>query len=116
VNKAFIQFDIGVVPENDIYATTIGWMQSYKTTLAGNPPSVILQTTLDWIGKNYVNYKWDNGEKLFDYVQTSLKDRPNLILVDDTALIHWQGSLWSFMKEIAENPVISFSASTAPMS
>ena len=82
--KAFVQFDIGVVPEAEYASTTVGWLVSNGITLSGASAKSIIQTIWDNIAKKHVNYKWENGQSLFSSIQISLKDKPSMILLDDS--------------------------------
>lgn len=104
VAKSFIQFDIGIVPEAEYNSTSVGWLVSNGVMLSGSSAQVILETTWNNIAKKFVNYKWDNGRTLFSNIKYSFRDRPNMMLLDDSGIINYQGSLWAFMKTIAEEP------------
>ncbi|WCS68727.1 hypothetical protein Goe19_00860 [Bacillus phage vB_BsuM-Goe19] len=104
IAKAFIENDIGVVPEAEYASTTVGWLQSVGVNLAGSSMSQILKATWDIVAKKMVNYRWENHKELFDIIGYSFTDRPNMVLLDDSSIINYEGSLYSFLKEIAEPP------------
>lgn len=109
VNKSFIAFDIGVVPETGGKIGTpedgkSGWLQSAGVNIIGMTPKNILSAMWEVIGRKYVNYEWSNGKKLFDVMQHQITDRPGMVLIDAASVINFQGSLWAFVKEVAENP------------
>ncbi len=104
VAKAFIQFDVGIVPEAEYASQTIGWVNTLGITLASSDASTIVQGVWDTIGSKFVNYKFSNDYSLFDLMKYNLEDRPNMKLLDESTVSNFQGSLWAFMKEIAEEP------------
>ncbi len=107
LNKAFIAFDIGVIPETGgkIGADNkSGWLQTAGVNITGMTTKNIIETAWKVLGKKYVNYEWKNGKKLFDIAKYNLTDRPNMILIDTASIINFQGSLWAFFKEVAEAP------------
>jgi cell wall-associated NlpC family hydrolase/3D (Asp-Asp-Asp) domain-containing protein len=104
VAKAFIRFDVGIVPEAEYASTSVGWLESAGITLAGSAPGRIVEAIWDIICMKHINYKWSNGKTLFDYVKKSVKDRPNLKLLDSSNIMNWQGSIYALFKEVAEEP------------
>ena len=104
VAKAFISFDTGHVPEVEYQELSVGWLQSNNVILGGRTGPEILSSLWENIAKRHINYKWTNGQHLFDVIKHDLKTNPGIILMDQTSLINWQGSVWSFMKEIADEP------------
>lgn len=104
VAKAFIQFDTGIVPEAEVATPNVGWLVTDGVTLGGSTASAVLQELWDNICKKFVNYKFDNGNSLFDIIDHYFESRQDLIMLDDTALVSWQGSLWFLIREIAESP------------
>lgn len=104
VAKAFVANDIGVVPEAEYASTSVGWLQSVGVNLSGSSMSEILKATWDIVAKKMVNYKFSNHKDLFDIIGYSFTDRPNMVLLDDSSIINYSGSLFSFMREIAEAP------------
>ncbi|UNY49033.1 secretory antigen SsaA-like protein [Bacillus phage SP82G] len=68
IAKAFIENDIGVVPEAEYASTTVGWLQSVGVNLAGSSMSQILKATWDIVAKKMVNYRWENHKELFDII------------------------------------------------
>lgn len=103
VSKAFIQFDIGVIPEANIEMYKTGWVTAAGITLAGQDPATILTTIWDTLATEHVNYIWDELV-LFNIIGHEFTSRPDMKMLDETGLITWQGSLWAFMKEIGESP------------
>lgn len=107
VNKAFIAFDIGVVPETGgkmgVTAKS-GWLQASGINIIGMTPKGILSALWENIAKKYVNYEWSSGKKLFDYIGYNITDRTGMVMVDSASVINFQGSLWAFIREISENP------------
>jgi cell wall-associated NlpC family hydrolase len=104
ISKALINFDVSIVPEAEYQMVTTGWVESTGVILAGKKPSEIIKAAWDIICKKHINYKWDNGKKLFDYVTYKVVDRPNMSMLDSSAVANWQGTMWSFFREIAEDP------------
>lgn len=104
VAKSFIQFDIGYVPEVQFVDVNVGWLTYNNITLAGQTADQILGAVWDNIAKKQVNCKWNDGTELFDVIQNNLTSRPELKLMDQTSYMNFQGSLWAFMKEIADEP------------
>lgn len=102
--KAFIRFDIGVVPEAEYASHIAGWIQDRGINVAGSTAKEIVKSIMDEIGKEFVNYKWSNGRSLFDLVRRDLTDKSNLILADDSNIVKWQGSMWALFKEVYEEP------------
>lgn len=104
VSKSLINFDVTIVPEAEFQLVATGWVESTGVTLAGKKPSQIIKTAWDIICKKHINYTWDNGKKLFDYMAYRVVDRPNMTMLDSSAVSNWQGTMWSFFREIAEDP------------
>lgn len=104
VAKAFIQFDTGVVPEAEVATPSIGWLVGNDVRLGGYNAKDILTSIWDNLAKKFVNYKFSDGKALFDFLECSFIPKDNLIMMDDTAIVNWQGSLWYLIKEIAEVP------------
>lgn len=105
VAKAFIQFDTGVVPEAEVATPTVGWLASTSgIKLGGSDAKMILENIWTYIAEKFVNYKFSNDKSLFNLIGHSFAPRKDLIMMDDTAIINWQGSLWALIKEIAESP------------
>ena len=104
VAKAFIQFDIGQVPEAEIIDPNVGWLANNGINFAGSNSDEIIQAVWDNIAKKFVNYKFADGRNLFDIAQTQLSARTGARLKDDLGLINWQSSLWAFIKEVADEP------------
>ncbi len=95
IAKAFIENDIGVVPEAEYVSTTVGWLQSVGVNLAGSSMSQILKATWDIVAKKMVNYRWSNHQELFDIMGYSFTDRPNMVLLNDSSIINYEGSVYS---------------------
>jgi cell wall-associated NlpC family hydrolase/3D (Asp-Asp-Asp) domain-containing protein len=104
LNKAFIKFDIGYVPEAEVVSPSIGYMEDSGVTLSGSTPDKIMAAMLDKIAKKHVNYKWGNKTSLFNLMDTKLSSRKDVVLKDATTLMNFQGSIWAFMKELADEP------------
>lgn len=104
VAKAFIVPDIGVVPEADVYSTSLGWLADKGVILSGSPASTIIGAVWFNICKQIVNYKWSNGKSLFDSIDLDLTDKEGFVLLDDSNILNWQGSIQAFFKEVAEEP------------
>lgn len=104
VNKAFIKFDIGYVPEAEVVSPSIGYMEDNGVTLSGSTPDKIMKSMLDNIAKKHVNYKWGDKTALFNLIDTKLSARKDVVLKDATTLMNFQGSIWAFMKELADEP------------
>ncbi|MNI17432.1 Gamma-DL-glutamyl hydrolase precursor [compost metagenome] len=102
--KAFIQFDVGHVPEVEYQETSVGWLQSNNVILAGKTSDQVLEAFWYNVAKKHINYKWSNGKTLFDVMTHKFTSRSDLILLESATLVNYQGSLWSFIKEIAESP------------
>jgi 3D (Asp-Asp-Asp) domain-containing protein len=102
--KSLMSFDIGVVPEAEYSLTSVGWLMQAGINVNAQPTSEIIKSIWDVICKPHVNYKWDNGKQLVDYVKLNLSDRPNMKLLDTSTVMNWQGSIWAFIKEVAETP------------
>ena len=103
LNKALIVFDMGIVPEAD-FSTSIGWLVSKGITLAGATVDQVLRSVWDTIARPFINYKWSNSSSYFDKVATIFLSKPKMVLLDDSNLLNYQGSLWSFFKEVSEEP------------
>jgi hypothetical protein len=104
ISKSLINFDVSIVPEAEYQLVATGWVESTGVTLAGKKPSEIIKAAWDIICAKHINYTWDNGKKLFDYITYRVVDRPNMTMLDSSAVANWQGSIWAFFKEIAEDP------------
>jgi hypothetical protein len=104
ISKALINFDVSIVPEAEFQITATGWVESTGVTLSGKKPSEIIKAAWDIICAKHINYTWDNGKKLFDYATYRVVDRPNMTMLDNSAVANWQGSIWAFFREIAEDP------------
>lgn len=104
VAKAFIQFDIGMVPEADYVPSSVGWLLAAGVTVSQSPASTVIQGIWDVIASKVINYEFSNGYSLFDLISYNLVDRQNMVLLDDSNVAEWQGSLWGLMKDIAEEP------------
>jgi cell wall-associated NlpC family hydrolase/3D (Asp-Asp-Asp) domain-containing protein len=102
--KAFIRFDVGIVPEAEYASTSVGWLESAGITLAGSTPGSIVDAIWNTICVKHIDYKWSNGKTLFDYARKSISDRPNLRLLDSSNIMNWQGSIHALLKEVAEEP------------
>jgi 3D (Asp-Asp-Asp) domain-containing protein len=102
--KAFIQFDVGHVPEVEYQETSVGWLQSNNVILAGKTADQVLSAFWTNIAQKHVNYKWSNGKTLFEIMSPKFRSRQDLILLESSTLVNYQGSMWSFVKEIAETP------------
>lgn len=102
--KAMVEFDVGVVPEAEYQSTSVGWLEAAGIVLAGSTPSKIAKAVWDVICKKHINYKWSNGKSLFDYVKTSFSDRKDLILLDSSSIMNWEGSIQALLKSVAEDP------------
>lgn len=104
ISKALINFDVSIVPEAEYQLVATGWVESTGVTLAGKKPSEIIKAAWDIICAKHINYTWDNGKKLFDYVTYRVVDRPKMTMLDNSSVANWQGSIWAFFREIAEDP------------
>lgn len=104
VAKAFIQFDVGMVPEAEYVPSTAGWLLAAGVTVSQSTASEIISAIWDKIAKPFINYEFSNGYSLFQLIRYELYDRQNMVLLDDSNVAEWQGSLWGLMKDIAEEP------------
>ncbi|MMZ43503.1 Murein DD-endopeptidase MepS/Murein LD-carboxypeptidase precursor [compost metagenome] len=104
VAKAFIQFDVGIVPEVEYQESSIGWLQSNGVILAGKTSAEVLEVFWYNIARKFINYKWSNGKTLFDIMTHKFTSKDGLMLLESATLVNYQGSMWSFIKEIAEAP------------
>ena len=104
VAKAFIQFDVGMVPEADYVPSMSGWLLAAGVTVSQSEASVVISAIWEKIASKFINYQFSNGYKLFELIRYNLQDRPNMRLLDDSNVAEWQGSLWGLMKDIAEEP------------
>lgn len=104
VAKAFVQFDVGMVPEADYVPSMSGWLLAAGVTVSQSEASVVISAIWEKIASKFINYSFSNGHKLFDLIRYNLQDRPNMRLLDDSNVAEWQGSLWGLMKDIAEEP------------
>lgn len=104
LSKAFIRFDVGVVPEAEYASTSVGWLETAGVTLAGSTPTKIAHAIYETIARKHIQYSWEGGRKLFDYIIRNFSDRPNLTLLDSSSIMNWQGSINALLKEVAEEP------------
>jgi hypothetical protein len=107
VSKAFIQFDIGLVPESEGNVSengNFGFLDAVGVTLVGQTPDVILSTIWDTLATKHMNYEWSTGIELFKIAKYNFKPRPGVVMMDSTGLVNCQGSLWALMKEVGESP------------
>lgn len=107
--KAFIEFDVGIVSDGGEAAIDMngnfGWMDAVLgTTIVGSNPDVIVQNAIDNLVKEYLKYSWSDGTTFHDVVDYFLVARPDIVLLDGTSIVSYQGDLWGFFKTIAEPP------------
>lgn len=104
LSKAFIEFDVGVVPGAEVLSASVGWLTNQGVNLAGSNSDEIIRQTLHMIGKRFITYQFSDGRTLWDMMSTSLSARSDAKMMQDLGLINFQGSLWAFLKEIADQP------------
>lgn len=104
MNKALIAFDMGVVPEAEYNESSVGWIVENGITLSGATCDSILTAVWNNIARKFIDYKWTGTASYFDSVGTIFLSRNDMILLDDSNVLNYQGSLWAFCKEIAEEP------------
>jgi len=102
--KAFIQFDIGIVPEAQFNIEKLGWVQTLGITLDQATPDQLAKAAYDKIAKPFINYKWKGSKALFDILKTKFSARKDMKLLDTSGLMAWQGSLLGMYNAIAEKP------------
>lgn len=107
--KAFMEFDVGIVSDGGEAAIDLngnfGWVDAVLgTSVVGSNPDVIIQNVIDNIVNEYVKYTWSDKNTFETIVNYHLTARPDLVLVDGTSIVSYQGDLWGFFKTIAEPP------------
>lgn len=103
-SKAFVEFTIGYVPEAEPIEMSVGWLQKNGVVLAGSTGDKIIDAVWENIAKETMNYKWRKNKRLLDIARRKLSFRKNTTLLNDVSLMNWQGSMWSFMKKVADEP------------
>lgn len=100
--KAFVNFDVGLIENISIQPET-GFF-SQLTSMCGIDSYDAIQMVWNaYVGKG-VNYKFNNGKSLQDYLKYSGTHRGNEKLLDYTSYTSYNGSLWNFIKEISNLP------------
>lgn len=107
--KAFMEFDVGIVSDGGEAAVDMngnfGWVDAVLgTSVVGSNPDVIIQNVITSLVDEYVKYSWSDTHTFKSVVQYHLTARPDLVLVDGTSIVSYQGDLWAFFKTIAEPP------------
>jgi len=109
VAKAFIDFDIGVVPEAEANATNIGWLTSNGVNIVGESPSSVLTAMWNIMAKKYITYSFGTQkESLWNLVQPNFTSRPGARIIQGVGLINYQGSMLQFMKQVQDSPFHEF--------
>lgn len=104
IGKAFINFDIGIVPEvSGPVSTTMGWLVSEGLTFSTNTADSIISQIITYF-KKFINYAWGKDRTLWDLFSMSLVGMPDMQITQDIDLANWQGSIWTLLKQLAEDP------------
>lgn len=102
--KAILNFEVGVVPEvAEIVHHDLGWV-SGRVTFQGNSSAEIIKDIMEILVFEYMNYKFENGKSLQDMLKLDLSSREGEMLVDATSFTNYQGNIYSFIKELADEP------------
>lgn len=102
--KALINFEVGVVQGAPVISeNSLGWIAgriNFKNLSAGE----VAEQIFDELVYKYMNYEFKNGQTLKSMTNLHLSSRPGETLFDDQGFVNYQGSMQSFLKEIANEP------------
>lgn len=101
--KALINFEVGAVPETDITADSIGWLEG-RITFNGVPSSEIVKQIMEKLVFQYMNYTFSTGVKFEDLITMKLSSRSGEQTANDQTFTNFQGSILSFLQQIIDDP------------
>lgn len=101
--KALINFEIGTVSEMNL-SLNAGWLLNSGITFAQQQASQIVSDILNELVFKFMNYTFNNGATLKSLMAAYLSSRPGERLFDQTSFVNFQGSIWSFIREIVNEP------------
>ncbi|BAK52965.1 tail protein with lysin activity [Bacillus phage SP-10] len=101
--KALINFEVGVVQEVEMTTASLGWLEGRVNFMGENAANIVKQVMNDLVFK-YMEYEFENGKKIKELVHMKLSSRKGERLFDDKSFINFQGSMYSFLKEIVDEP------------
>ena len=103
VSKAFIQFQLGQMPEVEDLSYLGSLSLSLGSTLSGLSPSELINLVWEKIAKPNANYEFSNGN-LFDKISKNTSSIDGVTMMNGLALLNWQKSMWAFMVEVSDPP------------
>lgn len=101
-NKAFVNFDVGLVEEAPI-GTGTGFFDGLVSIDSHNSYEAIKIVLDSYVGKA-IKYSFGSGKLFEDYFQYLGNVHDNEILTNYMSYSHFNGSLWNFIKEIGNSP------------
>lgn len=103
-NKCFVQFDVGLLENySSLKDLGGGWFSRLTQLHSCSSYNAIKMTVNSFVGKA-MKYNFGNEKSLKDYFVYDGKERPHEILMDFTQFTSFNGSLWNFIKELANAP------------
>lgn len=103
LNKAFLNFQLGIVNEVEITEDYLGYLGK-EVTIEGCPANEAIDKIINTYAGNYINYMFADDTTLLNRVHLSLTSNPNYKIMDVSGLLNYQGSLWQLLKEIQNAP------------
>lgn len=101
--KALIDFEIGVIQEVAVTESSLGWLMG-RITFAGQSAADIIRQVFDELVFKYMDYTFENGKTFKSYTNLKLSSREGERLFDEKSFVNYQGSMQSFLREIANEP------------
>ena len=103
-NKCFVQFDVGLLENySSLKDMGGGWFSGLTQLHSCSSYNAIKITVDSFVGKA-MKYNFGDGKSLKDYFVYNGKERQHEILMDFTQFTSFNGSLWNFIKELANAP------------
>lgn len=103
--KALINFEIGVVSNTgDVIGRSFGWLRKYNLTFVGQSAAQIIRQLFDTFIRKYANYTFSNKKTLMDYLQLDLSSREGEMLVAESSVVNYEGTMYNFFRNVLDEP------------
>ena len=103
VSKAFVQFQLGQMPEVEDLSYLGALSLSLGSTLSGLSPSELIDLVWEKIAKPNANYQFSSGG-LFDKINKDTSSIDGVKMMNGLSLLNWQKSMWAFLVEVSDSP------------
>lgn len=104
--KAFMQFDIGLIPNSqDEVTPSLGYLLSEGVTVGDLPADGIIKNIMTYLADKFIQFKFSDGSTLFDVVGYNLKSREDIKMLSSImSFSNYMGNMWQFMLEVSDEP------------